>query len=74
MTVTLSQILEVFHVKNFSNASDKEAMFFFNLWFRLWANAKTLTKDADGECDRAAQAFIAAMEDIAGPPDYSKLR
>jgi len=49
-------------------------MFFFTLFFRMCANAKTLTRDADGKCDRASQAFIAALEGITGPPDYSILK
>jgi hypothetical protein len=74
MTVTLSQVLEIFHVENFSNASDEEAMFFFRLFFRLCANAKSMTQEGDGKCDRACQALILALEGITGPPDYSVLR
>jgi hypothetical protein len=49
-------------------------MFFSHLFFNLHANAKKLTREADGKCDRAAQAFIAAIEAATGPPDYSTFR
>lgn len=73
MTVTLSQVLEFFHVENFSNASEEESIFFFNLFSGIYANAKILQRDADGKCDRATQALVTALEEITGPPNYSIL-
>ena len=58
ITVTLTDVLRFFHVQNFSNASDEEAMFFLELHFKLLANAKILAHQAQGKCDRAHRALI----------------
>jgi hypothetical protein len=36
-------------------------MFFFRLFFKLNAYAKTLARESDGKCDRAYHAFISAI-------------
>jgi hypothetical protein len=61
MTVTLSQVLAFFHVSNFSNASDDEAMFFYNLFFQFCASAKVLTRKARGTADRALNALVNSL-------------
>ncbi len=61
MTVTLSDVLEFFHMDNFSNASEEEAMFLHALHFKLLANAKILACEAEGRCDRAYRELISAM-------------
>jgi hypothetical protein len=65
MTVTLNGVLDFFHVSNFSNASDEEAIFFHSLFFHLEAKAKILAREANGNCDRA---FVALLEILTHVP------
>src|SRR5580658_1082372 len=51
--VTLSEVLDFFHILNFSNASEDEAIFFASLFFQMCGRAKILARQADGNCDRA---------------------
>lgn len=64
-TVTLSQVLALFHCQNFSNASEDEAMFFYHLFFRLCANAKVLAREANGTSDRALHALMESISTFA---------
>jgi hypothetical protein len=63
--VTLSGVLDFFHVSNFSNASEEEAIFFHSLFFHLCAKAKVLAREADGKCDRAYEAILSAITEVS---------
>jgi hypothetical protein len=67
MTWTLSGVLEFFHIRNFSNASEDEAMFFLQLHFKLLANAKILAREGEGKCDRAYTALLNARRGVESP-------
>src|SRR5208337_1195976 len=61
ITVTLNDVLRFFHVENFSNASEEEAIFFFRLHFLVHARAKVLARESKGVCDRAYAAIMVAL-------------
>jgi hypothetical protein len=61
--VTLSGVLDLLHISNFSNASDDEAIFFYSLFFHMNAKAKVLARRGNGTCDRAYAAFMSAMKE-----------
>lgn len=63
--VTLSGVLEFFHISNLSNASEDEAIYFNSLFFHLCAKAKVLARESDGKCDRAYQAILSAIADVS---------
>lgn len=60
--VSLNDVLRLFQIENFSNASEEETMFFFHLFFGWTATAKKLARDANGKCDRALQALVSSIE------------
>ncbi len=59
--VSLSNILDFFHVENFSNASDEEFMYFGSLYCKVLFGAKSLARESGSSCDRAHQAIMASM-------------
>lgn len=73
ITVTVNDVLRLFHVENFSNASEDEIMFFFHLFSEWTGAAKRLARDANGKCDRALQAVVTAIESSMNHsnPDYN---
>lgn len=76
--VTLRGVLDLFHIKNFSNASEEELMFLFGLHFSLCTAAKKLARELDGKADhhrlleqaqkRFAELKTAIAEDNSGEP------
>jgi hypothetical protein len=65
MTVTLSQVLSFFHIDNFPNASEDEAIFLYHLFFKLCVNAKVLAREAGGKSDRVLHALMSALPNQA---------
>jgi hypothetical protein len=59
--VTLNGVLELFHIENFSNVSEEEAVFLFRLHFDLCTAAKKLARESSGKADRAYQAVLAVL-------------
>ncbi len=64
MTVTLSGVLRFFHIENFLNASEADAMFLYSLWFLVRSRSKVLARESNGECDRVYKALVAAMVEM----------
>ena len=70
--VTLRGILDLFHIENFSNASEEEVTFFFELHFDLCTAAGKLARESNGGADRAYQAVLSALykeSAIISPPE-----
>lgn len=59
--VTLSGVLDLFQIENFSNASEEEVIFLFSLYSDLCTAAKNLAKELDGKADRAYQAVLVTL-------------
>ena len=69
--VTLRGVLDLFHIENFSNASEEEVMFLFSLYSVLCIEAKKLARDLNGEADRVYQALLSVLckeSAIISPP------
>jgi hypothetical protein len=54
-------VLDFFRIQNFSNASEEEVKFFFELHFDLCMAAKKLAKQYEGKADRASQAVLSVL-------------
>ena len=59
--VTLREVLDLFHIENFSNASEEEVMFFLGLHFDLCIAAKKLARELGAKSDRAYKAVLSAL-------------
>ncbi|SRR5712692_5114449 len=62
-TVTLSKVLDFFHIQNLSNASFEEAIFLHILYSSLATQAKTLAAIFPGSLRRPLQALLEAMNE-----------
>ena len=58
---TLSGVLDLFHIENFSNPSEEEIVFLFSLYSDLCSAAKKLARELDGKADRAYQAVLVTL-------------
>lgn len=71
MRVSLSGVLDFFHIKNFSDASDDEFMFFSTVWFEMLACAKREGRARNGNCDRAHKALLHSVVNFCEEVSYA---
>jgi hypothetical protein len=64
MTVTLSNVLEFFQVKNFPNASEEEAIFFYSLFFQLTTRAKSFPARCHCNCNHLLRFHLKQIPQI----------
>lgn len=67
--VTLREVLDLFQIENFSNASEEEVMFFLGLHFDLCIAAKKLARGLGGKSDRAYKAVLSVLSKENASPE-----
>lgn len=62
--VTESNVMDFFHIENFANASDDDAMFFNLLLFELNCSVRRIVASGAGKYDRAYEACKDGMDRV----------
>ena len=63
--VTFNNVKDFFHIENFSNASEDDAMFLNLLLFEVVCSARRIAADGGGKYIRAYEAFKDGMDRVA---------